>query len=428
MPERYTGERRWAPDDGGRYEADERRRDDYERSRHSREDLGYGREETGREWQYAERGGAERRGRGEWESDRGYGREHRPYEANREVTGERGRGFRDERRDFEAQSARQGRELRREPMRDYRPRDDDPYRSRDDDPHRQGGVRSGAFGRDDYDDYGEPASFRGGYDDSYRGRDYADEGRLARGRERDDAYRGSRRTEGLERGASFGNRDQERSWRERWMSDRSPSAYQSGVHGGESRGGWSGGGAARGGDYTRPLGEFSGRGPRGYARSDDRIRDEICDLLTADPDVDATEITVLVQQGEVTLSGTVGDRRQKRAAEDLADGVPGVGQVHNHLRVEGGAYGESSRTTPLGPGQVFPANAGASMSGPTQSGAGVGMSGSGGSGGGASNASASPAPSSSYSGTPADGRTMTGPRSETPSRAETPPFNNARQS
>lgn len=76
-----------------------------------------------------------------------------------------------------------------------------------------------------------------------------------------------------------------------------------------------------------------GRGPRGYTRSDDRIRDDLNDRLTEDPYVDATDITVSVAGGEVTLDGTVDHRKAKRRAEDLADSVSGVRHVQNNLRV-----------------------------------------------------------------------------------------------
>ncbi|KAA0684117.1 BON domain-containing protein [Roseomonas genomospecies 6] len=76
-----------------------------------------------------------------------------------------------------------------------------------------------------------------------------------------------------------------------------------------------------------------GRGPRGYTRSDDRIRDDLNDRLTEDPYVDATDITVSVAGGEVTLDGTVDHRKAKRRAEDLAESVSGVRHVQNNLRV-----------------------------------------------------------------------------------------------
>jgi osmotically-inducible protein OsmY len=59
----------------------------------------------------------------------------------------------------------------------------------------------------------------------------------------------------------------------------------------------------------------------------------VSDTLTADPRVDASEITVNVEGGVVTLTGTVSSRDQKRRAEDCAEGVSGVSDVTNNLRV-----------------------------------------------------------------------------------------------
>jgi hypothetical protein len=41
------------------------------------------------------------------------------------------------------------------------------------------------------------------------------------------------------------------------------------------------------------MGPHAGRGPKGYQRSDERIKEDICDCLTRDPDVDASEIESL---------------------------------------------------------------------------------------------------------------------------------------
>lgn len=76
-----------------------------------------------------------------------------------------------------------------------------------------------------------------------------------------------------------------------------------------------------------------GRGPKNYRRSDDAIRDDVCERLTMDHDVDASEVEVNVYESVVTLSGTVSDRHSKRLAEDIADSVRGVKDVNNELRV-----------------------------------------------------------------------------------------------
>lgn len=81
-------------------------------------------------------------------------------------------------------------------------------------------------------------------------------------------------------------------------------------------------------------GRFAGRGPKGWQRSDDRIREDINERLTDHPHIDASEIEVKVQNGEVTLTGMVDERHAKRLAEDIAESVSGVREVHNQLRVQ----------------------------------------------------------------------------------------------
>jgi osmotically-inducible protein OsmY len=88
------------------------------------------------------------------------------------------------------------------------------------------------------------------------------------------------------------------------------------------------------GDRGRQRGGYAGRGPKGYQRSDDRIKEDVSDRLTANDQLDASEIEVTVRQAEVTLTGTVPDRESKRLAEDLTERVTGVRDVMNQLRVE----------------------------------------------------------------------------------------------
>jgi BON domain len=80
-------------------------------------------------------------------------------------------------------------------------------------------------------------------------------------------------------------------------------------------------------------GRHRGRGPRGYTRSDERIREDVSDRLTDDPALDASDIEVSVAACEVTLGGHVESRWAKRRAEDLAETVSGVRHVQNNLRV-----------------------------------------------------------------------------------------------
>ncbi len=82
--------------------------------------------------------------------------------------------------------------------------------------------------------------------------------------------------------------------------------------------------------------DYSGRGPRDYRRSDDRIRDEICEVFTDDPRLDPSDVVVKVESGDVTLMGTVSTRDQKRRAEEIAERIGGVRDVSNQLRVSRG--------------------------------------------------------------------------------------------
>ena len=90
--------------------------------------------------------------------------------------------------------------------------------------------------------------------------------------------------------------------------------------------------------------EHRGRGPKGYRRSDERIKEDVNDRLSDDYYLDASEVEVTVTNTEVTLTGTVNNREDKRRAEDLAESVSGVTNVENRLRVKQGSYGAYSST------------------------------------------------------------------------------------
>ena len=86
------------------------------------------------------------------------------------------------------------------------------------------------------------------------------------------------------------------------------------------------------------------RGPRSYRRSDERIREDICERLSAPlarfdrargrhPAPDASDVSVQVQDGKVTLDGTVTGRAMKHQIEDIVDAVLGVREIDNRIRV-----------------------------------------------------------------------------------------------
>jgi CBS domain-containing protein len=174
----------------------------------------------------------------------------------------------------------------------------------------------GGFGGDGYQNYGDEYAGRGSAGRGYHPKRYgASTITGERARPGDDSSEDDRRMQ-----------DRERTWslvNER----RDHSNYGSGP--GNTR---FGNDATAGYGEVR-RGEHSGRGPRNYQRSDDRIREDVSERLTDDPMIDASEIEVTVQNREVTLSGTVRDRSERRRAEDLAESVSGVSHVQNNLRV-----------------------------------------------------------------------------------------------
>ncbi|HEX8819184.1 MAG TPA: BON domain-containing protein [Archangium sp.] len=108
---------------------------------------------------------------------------------------------------------------------------------------------------------------------------------------------------------------------------------------GAGRGGMQGG---YGSSERSPELPRRGRGPRNYQRSDDRIREDLCERLMQ-AWMDADDVDVRVDKGEVTLSGTVKSRDEKRAIEDLAEDVLGVKEVHNEIRVAREQPGQERR-------------------------------------------------------------------------------------
>lgn len=83
-------------------------------------------------------------------------------------------------------------------------------------------------------------------------------------------------------------------------------------------------------------GGHRGKGPKDYRRSADRIREDVCDRLSDDDYLDASNIEVKVEGDEVILTGTAASRDEKRRAEDLVESISGVRNVENRIRVETG--------------------------------------------------------------------------------------------
>jgi hypothetical protein len=91
-------------------------------------------------------------------------------------------------------------------------------------------------------------------------------------------------------------------------------------------------------------GPYTGRGPKGYKRSDQQIMEDACQRLERDGDIDASEIEVTAEDGVIVLRGTVQDRQTKRRAEECVESVYGARDIMNELRVspQGGEQSQSS--------------------------------------------------------------------------------------
>jgi hypothetical protein len=128
--------------------------------------------------------------------------------------------------------------------------------------------------------------------------------------------------EGRERwGERDYGRDYGREWgREPWREGR--------RFGGEDQGPFE----RMGEKMKEGLRKLTGRGPKGYKRSDERIREDVSERIARSA-IDADDVEVRVESGVVTLTGFVQHRDDKRALEDIADDVFGVDEVQNQLRI-----------------------------------------------------------------------------------------------
>jgi hypothetical protein len=75
-------------------------------------------------------------------------------------------------------------------------------------------------------------------------------------------------------------------------------------------------------------------GPKGYTRSDERLREDLSERLMMADNIDSSEVTITVKDAKVTLEGTVPTRYMKHFIEDLVDAAPGVQDIDNRIRVE----------------------------------------------------------------------------------------------
>jgi len=73
--------------------------------------------------------------------------------------------------------------------------------------------------------------------------------------------------------------------------------------------------------------------PKGYVRSDEYIRDDLCERLSRSS-LRVEEVSVDVAGGKVALAGSVPERWIKHAIEDAAAHTRGVVHVDNRIRVD----------------------------------------------------------------------------------------------
>jgi hypothetical protein len=81
-------------------------------------------------------------------------------------------------------------------------------------------------------------------------------------------------------------------------------------------------------------GPYSGRGPIGYDSAGDPTGQEVYSRLTQHGQVDASEIEIVIDDGEVLLDGTVDSEETKRLAQEAVETITGVRSVQNLLQVK----------------------------------------------------------------------------------------------
>jgi len=281
----------------------------------------------------------------QWRKDRRHGRDYHPDDRNRWEEAER-------RSEQQMWRERQGGDMGS--RRDYRsyaersPRraDSEEYRAAQSNERfaRSESDRDEYFGRPDWPR--EPF-YRGEQEYGRSGRDY--------GAEREPGY-------GFYDRDDFASRRSESGGRHQYEQRFDPPSYSRDRYERENR--MNTGGGERGfidkasdevaswfgdtdAEHRRQMDQYRGVAPKGYTRSDDRIREDVSDRFTDDPYIDASDITITVANSEVTLSGNVNTRDQRRRAEDVAEYVSGVKHVQNNIRVRRNDVLQSS-TDPTG--------------------------------------------------------------------------------
>lgn len=212
-------------------------------------------------------------------------------------------------------------------------------------------AHTSSFGGSE-NDFSEPSgrhsSSGPGYGSGNRGWVSNERNRLSRG-PADDDFRARRREEFDDRPSTLGANLQGNFGFDRGGEGSYGSGYFSGSDRGRPTTSGYGGNAYRSGmahdrfeevpsemrSPEQTMRSYRGVGPKSYRRGDDQLRELVCERLSDDHHVDASDIEVTVENGVVRLAGSVPNRRTKRLAEDIAESVRGIQDVENHLKIGG---------------------------------------------------------------------------------------------
>jgi hypothetical protein len=191
------------------------------------------------------------------------------------------------------------------------------------------GYDTSAYGRQGFGYPGSGEQRRGvpsgGHRQDGRGH-YDEQARQPRGVSREDARQGYTQTAGY--------------WQSGGDRLESGSGYGRSSDHADARGHEGGGRGSHAGPRYAPRTSGSSGGapsrtprpPKGYARSDERIHEDVCDRLGG-LHADVSEVSVTVASGVVTLEGTIKSRHEKFFVEEAAASVMGVQDVENRLRI-----------------------------------------------------------------------------------------------
>lgn len=105
------------------------------------------------------------------------------------------------------------------------------------------------------------------------------------------------------------------------------------------------------GGYPETRARRFGSGPKGYQRSDERLKEDISERLMESHYIDSSDVSVEVRGAKVVLEGTVPSRQMKHAIEDLVDVCPGVQDIDNRVRVANPLTRQSGQSQTTGQSQ-----------------------------------------------------------------------------